>query len=244
MDGFQLQAAAADQLDPAQQALINAINNNAPDVVRPAVTAAYHVQGDQRDPKYENLQAIVDAGFKPIAALDWIWMSVNNNTDPKNRIYQFFRSTDGAAIIDYWLARSEDRTPAAQQLPLSEVHYQIRTQPMTPQSLRLVMQWEINNVATCRTAQLAFQMLNPGNVNARLFSVSANAQAGTPQAQCFDALMRTQNVRPTNWMLADHHLAFGNKRVQRVVVQPLDEADPSAPGGNPWYRCNIYLDIA
>jgi len=245
MDGFQLQAAAGGQPDPAQQALLNAINNNVADVHYAAAAAnIYSISGEERDPKDDTLGAMAKAGFVEFARMDYIYFQVLNQAQPNDRIYQYYRSKDGEVMVDSWLERNRDLLPQAQQLPLSEIHWQVRSQEMLPTNLRLVMQWEVNNIATCRTAKLAFDMLFGQNKSPRVFSVNSTAANGSIEAQCFDALLRTQNVRPTNWMLADHHTSFGNKQIRKITVQPLDRPDPSAPEGNPWYRGNIYLDLA
>jgi len=176
--------------------------------------------------------------------MDYVYFQVLNQAEPKDRIYQYYRSMDGQVMVDSWLKRSRDLLPEAQQLPLSEVHWQIRTPNMLPTNLRLVMQWEVNNIATCRTAKLAFDMLFGQNQSLRVFSVHSTAAHSSIEAQCFDALLRTQNIRPTNWMLADHHTGFGNKQIRKITVQPLDRPDSTAPEGNPWFRGNIYLELA
>lgn len=79
------------------------------------------------------------------------------------------------------------------------------------------MQLEVNNTATCCTARLAFEMLF-GQNRPRGFSINSTSARGSPEAQCFDALVRTQIVRSTNWMLADHHTAIGNKQIRKITV--------------------------
>lgn len=137
MDGFQLQAAAAAQLDVAQQALLNAISTNAADLHYPTpASAIYSVSGELRDPKDDALSAMDKAGSREFAGLEYIYFQILNQAIPNDRIYQYYRSTNGEAIVDAWLEHREDHLPQAQQLSLSEIQWQTRTPAMAPANLR------------------------------------------------------------------------------------------------------------
>ena len=53
----------------------------------------------------------------------------------------------------------------------------------------------------------------------------ASAPAGSQELAAFNALSRTDNVKGVNWLLADHHTEFGNKRIQTIYSSPMTMLD-------------------
>jgi hypothetical protein len=81
------------------------------------------------------------------------------------------------------------------------------------ENLKWVIRSNIDNTETVATLDLAYKNLNIKGDKA-IFRATGGPAAET---QAFNAISRTVNVKGVNWVLADHHQAFGDKTIQKII---------------------------
>ena len=145
-------------------------------------------------------------------------------------------------VLIPWAYKDKDTNKPADKLPLSEIQFQTQAPQelpeMIPEHLKLIIQWQVDNSGTWNTADEAYNL--PGikaNKTVRTFS---RDPTGALKLKSFDACLRIHNVKPSNWMLADRHLAFHDKLAKHVTTHP-----PKVPQKrlNPIYHSNLYNEL-
>ena len=91
--------------------------------------------------------------------------------------------------------------------------------------LRFVIQNSILNQGTLHILETIYQDMGTTKYDTvGIFSRPA-VGATDHEAQAFNALLGSDNVRPTVYMLTDHHGEAGGKRVQRILTFPPGTTD-------------------
>ncbi|KIW32593.1 uncharacterized protein PV07_04123 [Cladophialophora immunda] len=136
-------------------------------------------------------------------------------------------SSDHKTMVAFYSNARADATAVDEgRLTWSELVFQRYSELAGPDvnKLESVVRCSVSNPGTINTLKKAFQdMGKPYETDGEKIIFHANAPAGSAEQQAFDAILRTDNVRGVNWMLADHHNAFGKKQIISVTVWP-DEA--------------------
>ena len=94
--------------------------------------------------------------------------------------------------------------------------------------LESVVRCSVSNPGTISTLKRAFASMDqPYTDNGAKVVFRADAPEGSAEREAFDVILCTDNVRGVNWMLADHHNAFGNKQITSVTVWPDEDLSTS-----------------
>lgn len=181
----------------------------------------------------------------------------------KHEPYEFWKSGDSTVMIVSNVDKNKDKyataePPDAKLLYTSEIQYQgisnlsnlfphaatqseidaaRLAQAAQAALLRYIWQYEVSNVATRRTVTEAYKYMGWDVKSPRIFKRNSDNET---ERKCFDALLRTVNVKSVNRELLDHHRAFGNKRIQSITVIQRYGA---VPQNTPFYLCSLIIEI-
>jgi hypothetical protein len=222
----------ANKPDTARDALNTAIQNKLPDKVAVDFETAY-TDGRKSVSTFNKLfsskitdKQEEDDFFISIAGTSFQKTELKNTGPPTDRaINQVFNtlsiSGDGKVMIADYSMADKDNTKT---LRWSEIAFQRRkAYPAGTDMTKLesIVRIEVNNAGTLNTARQAFSELGKTFADGEeKLILHANAAAGSAEKAAFDAMLRTDNVRGVNWMLGDHHQAFGDKQITTLTIWP------------------------
>ncbi|KAL9112235.1 MAG: hypothetical protein Q9227_003353 [Pyrenula ochraceoflavens] len=158
-------------------------------------------------------------------------------------VVEMAANRDGSALIVGNTDASADHNPGpadnapkeVQKTPSSELIYQgagrVRSPNQPASNLKVIARKTVNNQGTINTAREAYKRMG-WDQSENKGVLKASAAKDTPEGQAFDAMMQTKNFEVSNFILADHHTALGDKVIQKIVMFPdktfWDTSNPKA----------------
>ena len=159
-------------------------------------------------------------------------LTINGKTVPpaKDSIMQQYVSPKGDVLVAAWSERANDNAwgpkgangqqprldPDPGALTWSDLSFQTMSDKVgagNVKNLKWVIRSNIKNKGTIATLDLAYN-----NMDIHTEKAIFRATGGPPvETEAFNAISRTVNVKGVNWMLADHHQAFGDKTIQKII---------------------------
>jgi hypothetical protein len=149
-------------------------------------------------------------------------------TKPKHATYDADYNIAGGSIVVHGMDKGDDTWPKGnpERVRTSDLMAQVyRGFGGNIRDLRVVIQDSVLNPGTIEILETIYKdMGDAQNLVIGDFKRPA-AGATDSQAQAFNALLGSDNVRPTVYMLTDHHGEAGDKRVQQIFTFPPDLGD-------------------
>jgi hypothetical protein len=152
-------------------------------------------------------------------------------------------STDGTVAVAINSQAGNDLALESNALKLrwSELMVQQMQGGPNPLSrLLLVVRNRVSNPGTLQTVQEAYANLDI-TVDSGQKLVLRDTDTDQALIDAFDAMSSTVNVKGVNWMLDDHHTAFGNKKIKTMVIIPNGDEAASEVGLLP--SVDIFLQL-
>ena len=105
------------------------------------------------------------------------------------------------------------------------------------------LQWFVRNkVSSGQTLQTVHQVFPTLKIPWGQKLVLRSSDTGD-LGTAFDAMSRTVNVKGVNWLLADHHNAFGNKMIKTIVIIPNGATAVDVDTGKDIASVDIFLEL-
>ena len=219
--------------DTARDALDNAVKNNLPDANAKSYTVDYadfrsptkpgtFKQFGYRGSLSENAED--DEFFQTLLDTVFLQRKTKSNAPGSSKMNELAFSQDQKVMLAALSKADED---PKKTLRWSEISFQRFKEAFEadsdPTKLESIVRLGISNGPTLDTLKAAFKSLGVEfKEGGNKVILHADAAAGSAEKAAFDAVLRTDNVRGVNWMLADHHQAFGNKKITGLTIWPDD----------------------
>jgi hypothetical protein len=219
--------------DTAQNALDTAIKDNANDRTAAKYTADYMDYLPSSTKPFSDSYGRKISGntakddfFKSIAGTIFTKVTTQAKQRPRKLMNELAVSEDKKILIAAYNHADNDN---AKTLQWSEVAFQRYQEACTEDSedvskLESILRIAVGNQHTINTLEKVYESLGKefGDDGEKVI-LHANAAAGSAEKAAFDAMLRTDNIRGTNWMLTDHHQALGNKKITTLTIWPDDD---------------------
>jgi hypothetical protein len=218
--------------DKARDALEAAIKGNLKDKEAPSFTQRYDLSDQKKkDTSPRALYSNAAEYFRDLqlSTQDQYIQTFVRNQGPQGRvnrspaINEAAFSPDGKVVIAAYSDTDNDTLPPAHRTRWSEFVFQqmkqyaeTKTAPYNIKNLQFLVRVNVGHPETVNTIKEAFHRnkLNFGK-DKGVFHASATAKT---EADAFNAILRTENVRGVNWMLGDHHTELGDKRIKALHI--------------------------
>jgi hypothetical protein len=218
--------------DKARDALEAAIKGNLKDKEAPSFTQRYDLSDQKKkDTSPRALYSNAAEYFRDfqLSTQDQYIQGFVRNQGPQGRvnrspaINEAAFSPDGKVVIAAYSDTDNDTLPPAHRTRWSEFVFQqmkqyaeTKTAPYDIKKLQFLVRVNVGHPETVNTIKKAFPPngLKFGK-DRGVFRASAKTK---PEADAFNAILRTENVRGVNWMLGDHHTELGDKRIKALHI--------------------------